>query len=309
MRTHLEKSKFKKNINPGSEIQLKKNGQKTLQFVNGLEKIKNTSIIQREGYTFKELIERIKEKYPNGICTTLTAAWLTGQLNASSKDNSSGVTNENFNIILSLENFLEWTKKFSCGMDSRDITWAILPYLQIKGQEWLKELPFLHEKDFITEAEIFEHWIRYGGYKPSKKLVEKTTEEEAGNGKTSLTREKARPYNQLTKSVISEAISNALVQYFNLGTSFKGIVTIKAFSSTKEDYFLGHEFAIKHDISDDYTNNHFSIYDQNKGLIKQKIENEDDIIEILANHISDAYITNPFKGSDSAFISVMIDFA
>ncbi len=205
-----------------------------------------------------------------------------------------GVTDENWDIIVALKNFLDWTVSDVgyLGLDSRDVSWAFLPYLQLKGEDWLNDLP---NKNIVGEAQDFGRWIRDDdGYKPSAKMVEEKTK---------------GSYLAFTEPVIAELIYDVLEKYFNLGTSFKGIVTLKTTNSEDEEFYAGHEFAIKHIASEDYFNNQFIIYDQTSGISQQRIQSDDDIVDILTDYIRDTYITNPIAGSDTAEVIIMIDYA
>lgn len=253
-------------------------------------------VIQAVGYT-PEQLAKILETIPGveqGVCNALAAAWLSGQLEAEGR--TLGVTPENLNMIVALKKLLNLTVNSQYQLDSRDITWAFLQYFQAKGEGWLRGVAEKGYGDIFDEAQAFTHWIfaRRGGYEPSKKMVERTV-----NGLYKV---------ELNQETISEKIDEALEEHFNLGTPFRGIVTLKVKNTQDSEIHFGHEIAIRHMVSENRENNHFIIYDQNGGVQDERITSDADISLMLAEYLNENYINNPVSNTDSAEINIMIDF-
>jgi hypothetical protein len=253
-------------------------------------------VIQTAGYTPEQLVEILKTipGVEDGICNALAAAWLSGQIEAEGR--TLGVTAKNLNVIVALKKLLDITTHSQYRFDSRDITWAFLPYFQSKGAGWLRSLAEMPYDKIFDEARAFRDWIfdKHGGYQPSKKMVE--------------TKVAGRYNHELNQKTIRQKMDDALEEQFNLGTPFKGIVTFKMSNTKDSDIHFGHELAIRHIISEDRINNHFMIYDQNSGVTDERITSDDDIIAIFAEYIYEHYIDFPVPNTDFAEISIMIDF-
>lgn len=243
----------------------------------------STPIIQRAGYTHQELITRIQNELGHGICNALTAAWLAGQLNASSADGTTGVTDQNWANIVALKSLLDLVVANNYDFNASDVTRAFLPYLTEKGAAWFNGLAALN---IGIEVRNFSTWIR-NEYEPSNGLEMQNVRED---------------YDELTDDAVGHIVSEALEEKFTLGRAFSGIVVISAFND--ENARFGHEFAVSYTPG----TNTFEIFDQNSGLTTFVISSDDDIIDELTRYIRNGYVLNPMGDSTSADIEVTFDF-
>lgn len=248
------------------------------------------AVIQAAGWTHDELVEKIREEVPAGMCNALTAAFLANKLEADETDDTTGVNEDNWEVIKSLKEFLDTSqmKLQYQGVESRDVSEAFQSYVALKGGAWFMSLP---EKNIDAEATDFRRWyMARDGYQPPQKAVEKKC--------------KGR-YNQLSADKIGETVIDALEDHFTLGTAFDGYITITAEKANGSS--VGHQFAVKHIPSEDYSSNKFQIFDQSLGLVSTVISTDDEIVDFLTSHLR-KYVTHPLPNTVSAEFAVMLVF-
>ena len=246
------------------------------------------SVIQKVGFSPQELGEQIQEKLGGaGICNALTAAWLAGQLDVSSEDGTTGVTEKNWDWLVALKNLLDCVilkmKTFPSGM----ISLALLPYLKSKENEWLANLPNLKLK-LENESKAFIFWFNRK-YKPPRKKADTTVK---------------GLYNTLAE-IIYANVDAFFENNFGLTIPFQGVIEIKA-THSKTAISKGHEFAISYTPDENSDGGQFAIYDQNSGLTQIIIIGYDEVVEALSEYIINNYINNPIPDTDTAEFNILL---
>jgi hypothetical protein len=252
---------------------------------------KTNSVIQLKGWKPEELIDYMKTKGLKGVCNSLSAAWLTNMI-APDKDDV-GVNDETIKKIEMFKTLLDAVVGFFYGeYDSRYITIAFIDYFREKlKSNWLNELT---ESNVDEEFDAFKEYVKddEDGWQPDRDDFEEAETE----GK----------YEELTKEKLYKMIDGALEPFFSMNDPFYGVVVLGADmrSDTKKyDYesYKGHQMAVRYTPDSKYL---FEIYDQNAGLIKENICDQEEIAEILTEHLHKGYIDNPIEGTNYAKISV-----
>jgi hypothetical protein len=259
-----------------------------------------TPVLQAAGWTHAELMTKINAEMPEGICNALTAAYIAGVLQTNSADNTTGVDDNNWEVIKSLKRLLDAAiaSLNDEDVESKNVSFAFSSYLDEKGAPWLLALP---TKNTDAEAAAFDRWYRASVIDEAG--AAELPEHDCGG-----------LYADITTDMISGMIENALEGGFSLGTNFDGIVVLKFVKPPihRGHPHLpagGHQFAIKHTSSAGYNNNTFSIFDQNTGIHTHVIQSDDDITDKLTAHLFDSYVTERVHGTSGMMLSATINFA
>ncbi len=246
--------------------------------------------VQMIGWKPEELFEYLKSKKIAGLCNSLSAAWLTRLI---APDNGDlGVDQQIIEKIELLKQLLDAVIYHFSEYDSREITFAFIDYFRGKlTSDWLDGLTKGNVED---EFDSFKEYVDDDWHPDQKGIIEVATE-----GK----------YEELTKEKLYKMIDGALEPFFSMNEPFYGIVVLGAdMRSDTEEYdyesFKGHQFAIRYTPDNNYL---FEIYDQNRGLAPENISEQEQIAEILTDHLHDGYISNPIGGTNYAKISITIN--
>ncbi|KJS17762.1 MAG: hypothetical protein VR69_03190 [Peptococcaceae bacterium BRH_c4b] len=224
----------------------------------------------------------------------MSAAWLTNLI-APGKDDV-GVNDETIEKIELFKRLLDAVVGFFNGdYDSRYVTIAFIDYFRKKlKSNWLNGLT---EGNVDDEFDSFKEYMKddEDGWQPDQKDFKEVETE----GK----------YEELTKEKLYEMIDGVLEPFFSMNELFYGVVVLGAdMRSDTEEYdyesFKGHQMAIRYTPDSNYL---FEIYDQNAGLIPENISEQEEIAEILTDHLHDGYISNPIEGTNYAKISITLN--
>jgi hypothetical protein len=291
--------KLKINDDPRLEKEADDMGAKALQSIpaqnaGSISNNNNVSnVIQAAGWTHAKLLRKITEE-TDGVCNALTAAYIAGELEADASDDTTGVNTRIWKVIKALKDLLDESQRKlpgDTGIESRHLSMAFKPYLQNKGGAWLRGLP---DADIDAEAQAFATWFvdpGAGGYKRPAKTVEVTFK---------------ALYGAMTAAVIRGHVSDMLEENFTLASAFDGVVSMRLYDARDRD-INGHQLAIKHEPSADYSNNKFSIFDQSSGLATDVIRTDDEVIDLLTAHMR-KYVTNPIPRTRAIQFSILISY-
>ncbi len=227
------------------------------------------------GWDLRTLFGQIQKDGLAGVCNALTAAYLADMV--APQEGAHGISEQNYLQVVALKGLLDQVA-MRTREDSGDVTAEFLQWASARGlgAAWLAGLTAgmaeAAYRDFLGFAQRAD---------PARGRVSATAE-----GR----------YEDLTAEYLYSTIDDLLEPFFDMNTAFQGIVVIKADTleedtdaAAADDGIAGHEFAIRYD-----PNGHrFSIYDQTGGLVRQGIQEQEQIAEILADYLYTNYIDNP----------------
>jgi hypothetical protein len=253
----------------------------------------HSPVMQFKGWKFSEFIDRLVSVGINGMCDALSAAWLADLIEPDT-DDTMGVDDTNIKKITLIRNLFERITSYylSENIGSKDLTFVFVDWFREKklGSRWFEEL---------TEENIKQNELEFKDYIEKYKWKSKRIQIKVDNI--------IKKYNELTPEVIFTLIDNMLEQYFYISTPFHGIITINAYL-IKGFGSINHQMAIRYNPEGCM----FSLFDQNGGLMRTGIDEQEDIADIIAAYLHRGYVMNPMKAdddkTDSANIEIWIEF-
>jgi len=253
----------------------------------------HSPVMQFKGWKFFEFIDRLMSVGINGMCDALSAAWLADLIEPDT-DDTMGVDDTNFKKITLIRNLFRWIANYylSDNIGSKDLTFVFVDWFREKklGSRWFEELT---EENIEQDEREFKDYIEKYNWESKRNQIK--------------TDNITKKYNELTPEVIFTLIDNMLEHYFYISTPFHGIITINAYL-IKDFGSLNHQMAIRYNPEGCI----FSLFDQNGGLTRTGIDEQEDIADIIAGYLHEGYVTNPMKTdddtTDSANIEIWIEF-
>jgi len=253
----------------------------------------HSPVMQFKGWKFFEFIDRLMSVGINGMCDALSAAWLADLIEPDT-DDTMGVDDTNFKKITLIRNLFRWIANYylSDNIGSKDLTFVFVDWFREKklGSRWFEELT---EENIEQDEREFKDYIKKYNWESKRNQIK--------------TDNITKKYNELTPEVIFTLIDNMLEHYFYISTPFHGIITINAYL-IKDFGSLNHQMAIRYNPGGCI----FSLFDQNGGLTRTGIDEQEDIADIIAGYLHRGYVTNPMKTdddtTDSANIEIWIEF-
>ncbi|MGE3960096.1 MAG: hypothetical protein AB7F65_00270 [Dehalococcoidia bacterium] len=210
----------------------------------------------------------ISSKGVAGVCNAMTAAYLMNFIDPDV--DTSGMTAVIFEKTLLLKGLLDYVTTFYSSYDSSDVTYGFVTWGQAMGLtgDWLGALD---DSSVDEAAASFREWFHQAREAlPPRAML-------AMSG----------PYTGMSLEGLATQIDDMLEPWFDMRRSFQGVVVIKA---QKEGLptATGHELAIRYDAD----GSAFEIFDQNTGLIREAIVEQEDIAGQIAAHLM-KYVRNP----------------
>ncbi|MDO9444111.1 MAG: hypothetical protein Q7K37_02265, partial [Dehalococcoidia bacterium] len=221
-----------------------------------------------EEWDVQKLFGEITRKQLNGICNAMTGAYLLDFLQPTAR--KTGLTQLAFDKTALLKQILDAIVMNYSTYDSSVVTLAFVKWAKSRSldSEWLAGL---NDSNVDAQFESFKKYFH--------------------TARTSLARASqvaiAGDYANMTLEGVYQKIDDMLEPWFSMTTGFQGVVVVKA-AVKGTSGMSGHEMAIRYE-PEGYV---FEIFDQNTGLVKQAITEQEEIGEIVAGHIM-KYVNQP----------------
>ncbi len=215
-----------------------------------------------------------------GVCNAVSAAYLAGMI--APQIDGPGVGERNFKQVVFLKHLLDAiVRDFHAGQDSGDVTQAFLTWARARSLNaaWLANLTSAIANE---QARDFRQFF----------LKMNAAQHPAASAKV------AGRFEDLTSEYLYSTFDGLLEPFFDMRNAFEGVVVMKT-STLREDSDApdpagpqgNHQFAIRYDPA----GNSLFIYDQNGGLERHGIVEQEDIADVLANYLYRYYIERPFR--------------
>ncbi|GMU41350.1 MAG: hypothetical protein AMXMBFR23_22160 [Chloroflexota bacterium] len=230
------------------------------------------------------LIDEMTRRGLPGICNALTAAYLLDFVNPTV--DRSGMATVALGRARLLKNLLDLIVN---GMqaDSDIVTQVFVDWArgQGHGADWFNGL---------TLQNVNQRHDEFRQYFNQRAAAEGESDsdaegDDADDGGGSREMEIDGAYEGHTADGMATEIDAMLEPWFDLDTSFSGVVVVKA-EVDGERGQSGHEFAIRYDGN----TRTFTIFDQNAGLLSEQISEQEFIADAIATHLM-KYVARPMN--------------
>ncbi|MDP2327909.1 MAG: hypothetical protein Q8M79_07460 [Dehalococcoidia bacterium] len=221
-----------------------------------------------EEWNVEKLFTEIRSKELNGICNAMTGAYLLDFLQPTA--DKTGLTQLAFEKTALLKRILDAIVASYSNYDSSDVTLAFVKWGKSRNldSEWLAGLKDSNVDPQFESFKKYFHTARTNLARASQVAI-------------------VGDYANMTLEGVYQKIDDMLEPWFSMTTGFQGVLVVKA-AVKGTSGMSGHEMAIRY-VPEGYV---FEIFDQNTGLVKQAITEQEEIGEIVAGHIM-KYVNNP----------------
>lgn len=231
------------------------------------------------------LLGEISRRGLPGICNALTAAYLLDFV-APTVDQS-GMATVALGRARLLKNLLDLIVA-GLGVDSDIVTHVFVDWAREQGHDaaWFNGLT---PQNVNARMDEFRQYFNQRADAENESDSDAEGDGDAGGGGATREMEMDGKYADHTADGMSTEIDGMLEPWFDLNTSFSGVVVVKA-EVDGERGQSGHEFAIRYNGNTRI----FSIFDQNAGLVNEQISEQEFIADAIARHLM-KYVTQPMN--------------
>lgn len=229
------------------------------------------------------LLGEIQRRKLPGICNALTAAYLLDFVNPTV--DRSGMATVALGRARLLKNLLDLIVA-GLGVDSDIVTHVFVDWAREQGHDaaWFNGLT---PQNVNARMDEFRQYFNQRADAEGGSDSDAEGDDADGGGSREMEMDGA--YADQTADGMSTEIDAMLEPWFDLNTSFSGVVVVKA-EVDGERGQSGHEFAIRYNGNTRV----FSIFDQNAGLVSEQISEQEFIADAIAAHLM-KYVTQPMN--------------